>query len=359
MVIEMKKNIYAYTLVELEIFIESIKEKKFRAKQIFDWIYQKRVNSFQDMNNLSKDLISKLEENFDIFLLELDMMQESSDGTAKFLFKVRDGHYIESVLMAHDYGHSVCVSTQIGCKMGCTFCASTIGGIERNLDAGEIVSQVVEIQKYLDKKNERVSSIVIMGSGEPFDNFDNTMKFIEIINHEKTLNIGARHITVSTSGIVPRIIEFADMNLQVTLAISLHATTNAVRSMIMPVNRAYPLEKLIESIKYYTRVTNRRVSLEFGLLNGVNDSVEEAKRLANLVRPLLCHVNVIPINYVVESSYVKPTQNRINHFVGILVEEGINVTVRREKGTDIDAACGQLRAKKSNLIKEEHVCQEV
>ncbi len=353
----MKDNIYAYTLQELENYLTNINEKKFRASQIFDWLYQKRIDSFSKMNNLPKSLIGKLEESFDIKVLEYDMKQESVDGTVKFLFKVRDGHYIESVLMEHNYGYSVCVSTQIGCKMGCTFCASTLGGIIRNLDAGEIVSQVVEMQKYLDKKSKRVSSVVIMGSGEPFDNFDNTMKFIEIINHEKTLNIGARHITVSTSGIVPRIYQFADMNLQVTLAISLHATTNAVRSMIMPVNKAYPLEKLIEAIRYYNDVTNRRVSLEFGLLNGVNDTVEEAKRLADLVSPLLCHVNVIPINYVMERGYEKPSQNRINVFVKALEDRGINVTVRREKGADIDAACGQLRAKKANLDYKENVCQ--
>ncbi len=346
----MKNNIYNYTLNELISYFETIHEKKFRAGQVFDWLYQKRVNSFDEMKNLPKTLIEKLESAFDIQLLTLETKQESSDHTVKFLFQLRDGHYIESVLMEHNYGYSVCVSTQVGCKMGCTFCASTIGGMIRNLDSGEIVSQVVEIQKYLDKTNERVSSIVVMGSGEPFDNFSNTMKFIDIINSEKTLNIGARHITVSTSGIVPRIYEFSDLNLQVTLAISLHATTNTVRNVIMPVNRAYPLEQLIEAIKYYNQKTNRRVSLEFGLLNGVNDSVEEAKRLASLVRPLLCHVNVIPINHVLEADYEKPTQAGINRFVNALEDEGINVTVRREKGADIDAACGQLRAKKANLL---------
>ncbi len=355
----MRNNIYAYTLDELEDYFIKLNEKKFRAKQVFDWLYQKRVNAFSDMNNLPKNLIEKLEENFDINILTLDMKQESKDGTIKFLFQVRDGHYIESVLMAHQYGYSVCVSSQIGCKMGCTFCASTIGGIVRDLDSGEMVSQVVEIQKLLDKDNKRVSSVVVMGSGEPFDNFYHTMKFIDIINHEKTLHIGSRHITVSTSGVVPKIYEFADMNSQVTLAISLHATTNAVRSMIMPINRAYPLEQLIDAVKYYNQVTNRRVSFEFGLLNGVNDTVEEAKRLANLVKPLLCHVNVIPINDVMETHYEKPKHMKINQFVKVLEKNGINVTIRREKGTDIDAACGQLRAKKGNLKKKENVCQEV
>ncbi len=352
----MKNNIYSYTLEELGTFLENINEKKFRANQIFDWLYQKRVSDFDDMKNLSKALIEKLKVLFDINILELDMKQESKDNTVKFLFKVRDGHFIESVLMEHNYGYSVCVSTQIGCKMGCTFCASTIGGIERNLEVGEIISQVVEIQKYLDKVNKRVSSIVIMGSGEPFDNFDNTMKFINLINNEKTLNIGARHITISTSGIVPRIYQFADLNTQVTLAISLHASSDSIRNVIMPVNRAYPLGKLIDAIKYYNKVTNRRVSLEFGLLNGVNDSVEEAKHLAYLIKPLLCHVNVIPINYVMEANYEKPTTEGINRFVNVLEKAGVNVTVRREKGSDIDAACGQLRAKKNKSFQEEETC---
>ncbi|MDF2699731.1 MAG: rRNA ((2503)-C2)-methyltransferase [Haloplasmataceae bacterium] len=354
----MKNNIYSYTVKELEHYFESINEKKFRAKQVFEWLYKQRVNAFSEMKNLSKNLIEKLENEFDIHILELDMKQESIDGTVKYLFKVRDGHFIESVLMEHEYGYSVCVSTQIGCKMGCTFCASTIGGVARSLDAGEIVDQVLEIQKLIDPDHKRVSSIVLMGSGEPFDNFENTMKFIDIINDEFTLNIGARHITVSTSGIVPRIIEFADMNSQVTLAISLHATTNITRSLIMPVNRTYPLEKLIEAIEYYNKKTNRRVSLEFGLLDGINDSEEEALRLANLIRHLLCHVNLIPINYVRERKYEKPSQNRIHRFAKVLEDEGINVTVRREKGSDIDAACGQLRAKKAKLIPEEELCQK-
>lgn len=349
----MKTNIYSYTLEELENYLLDINEKKYRAKQIFDWLYNKRVDTFNQMTNLPKTLINKLNEDFDIEILKLDTLQVSKDGTKKFLFELRDGHYIESVLMAHDYGYSVCVTTQIGCRMGCTFCASTLGGMVRNLDSGEIVSQIVEIQKHLDEDKERVSSIVIMGSGEPFDNFENTMKFIKIINHEKTLNIGARHITVSTCGVVPKIYEFADMNLQVTLAISLHATTNITRSVIMPINRAYPLEKLLEAVIYYNEVTGKRVSFEFGLLNGINDNIEEAKRLANLVKPLLCHVNIIPINYVLERGYEKPSQERIKSFIKVLEDEGINVTVRREKGADIDAACGQLRAKKAKLLEKE------
>jgi 23S rRNA (adenine2503-C2)-methyltransferase len=350
MVRKMKKNIYSYTLKELEEYFLSIGDKKFRAKQVFEWLYKSRVHSFDEMSNLSKAIRDRLTEDFEISVLKTDMKQESKDGTIKFLFELHDGHFIESVLMEHTYGYSVCVTTQVGCKMGCTFCASTLGGVERNLESGEIVAQVVEIQKELDKRDKRVSSIVIMGSGEPFDNFENTMRFIELINDENTLNIGARHITVSTCGIVPRIYEFADLNTQVTLAISLHATTNVVRSTIMPINRAYKLEKLIEAIEYYNKVTNRRVSLEFGLLNGINDSEEEALRLTELIKHLLCHVNLIPINYVMERDYEKPSQERIKKFAEVLEKNGINVTVRREKGSDIDAACGQLRAKKSKLL---------
>ena len=354
----MKDSIYSYSFEELKTFFEKYNEKKFRTEQVFDWLYKKRVSNFNEMKNLPVNLINLLNDYFDLKLLTLDMKQVSQDGTVKFLFQLRDGHFIESVLMEHDYGYSVCVSTQVGCKMGCTFCASTIGGVVRNLDAGEIFAQVIDIQKYLDKENKRVSSVVLMGSGEPFDNYTNTIKFIDLINDEKTLNIGARHITVSTSGVVPRIYDFADLNLQVTLAISLHATTNAIRSMIMPINRRYPLEELLKAVKYYNEKTNRRVTFEFGLLNGVNDSVEEAMRLASLVKPLLCHVNVIPINYVRERNYQKPSNNQIQNFVKVLKAEEINATIRREKGSDIDAACGQLRTKKSNLLNEEDLCQK-
>ena len=354
----MKKAIYSLTLQELEQYFETINEKKFRAKQVFDWIYQKRITDFSQMKNISKTIQEKLSGEFDIDVLTLDLKQESKDGTIKYLFEVRDGHYIESVLMEHEYGYSVCVSSQIGCRLGCTFCASTIGGVVRSLEAGEIVAQVMMIQRELDKRNERVSSIVLMGSGEPFDNYDQAMKFIDIIKSEHTLNIGARHITVSTSGIVPRIYDFANLNNQVTLAISLHATTNITRSMIMPINRRYPLEELLKAVKYYNEITNRRVSFEFGLLNGINDSEEEAMRLANLVKDILCHINLIPINSVRESKYEKPSKTRIKRFAEVLEREGIYVTVRREKGTDIDAACGQLRAKKAQLKSQEDLCQK-
>lgn len=351
----MKASIYGLTIEELKGFFEKHHEKGFRAKQVFDWLYKKRVSSFLEMKNLPKNVIDLLNDNFDIDILTLDMKQRSVDETEKFLFQVRDGHFLETVFMKHNYGYSVCVSTQVGCMRGCNFCASTIGGLIRNLESGEIMAQVIEVQKYLDKVQKRVSSIVLMGTGEPFDNYDNVMKFIDIVNGENSLNIGARHITVSTCGVVPKIYEFADLNSQVTLAISLHATNNTIRSMIMPVNRKYPLESLIDAVKYYNEKTKRRVTFEFGLLDGINDSVEEANRLAKLVKPLLCHVNVIPINYVKERNYLKPNQNRIMNFVKTLEKAGINVTIRREKGADIDAACGQLRAKKGKML-EEDVC---
>ncbi|ERJ13426.1 23S rRNA (adenine(2503)-C(2))-methyltransferase RlmN [Haloplasma contractile] len=347
----MKETIYSYKLDELKTWFKEHNEQPFRAKQVYNWLYNKRVKSFYEMTNIGKSLQDKLDQHFDIDILELETYQKSKDdGTIKYLYKLRDGHFIEAVLMRHDYGYSVCVTSQVGCKMGCTFCASTLGGVQRNLEAGEIVAQVIYIQRLIDESDERVSSIVLMGSGEPFDNFDAAMKFIDIINDEHTLNIGARHITVSTCGVVPNIYRFADLNTQVNFAVSLHATTNAARSMIMPVNRKYPIEDLLESIKYYNQVTNRRVSFEFGLLNGINDTKEEAIRLAKLIKHLKCHVNVIPINYVMERGYEKPTKERIKDFVKTLEEQGINATIRREKGSDIDAACGQLRAKKSNLM---------
>lgn len=347
----MKEAIYSYTRDELYQYFDSINQPTFRANQVFQWLYKKRITTFSEMTNLPKELRDTLDEQFDLTLLKCDLKQISKDGTVKFLFQTRDDYFIESVLMEHDYGYSVCVTTQIGCKMGCTFCASTLGGIERNLTSGEIVAQVMAIQRYLDETDERISSIVIMGSGEPFDNFKETMRFIEIINDEAGLNIGARHITVSTCGIVPKIYEFADLNLQVTLAVSLHATTNEVRSRMMPVNRAYPLETLIAAMKYYNDKTKRRISIEFGLVNGVNDTLEEADRLAKLVKPLFCHINLIPINYVFERGYEKPSLHTIQAFKRRLEDQGVNVTIRREKGSDIDAACGQLRAKRKQQLQ--------
>jgi 23S rRNA (adenine2503-C2)-methyltransferase len=340
-----KTSIYSLQVQEIKEWLTNNGEKPFRAEQIYDWLYKKRISSFEDMNNLSKSLRDKLSENFQITTLKTVIKQSSSDGTIKFLFELHDGYSIETVLMRHDYGNSVCVTTQVGCRIGCTFCASTLGGLKRHLEAGEIVAQVVTVQQALDETDERVSSVVIMGIGEPFDNYDNMMSFLKIINNDKGLMIGARHITVSTSGIVPKIYQFADENMQINFAISLHAPNTELRSRLMPINRAYKLDDLMKSVRYYIDKTGRRISFEYGLFGGVNDSVEHAEELASLLKGLKCHVNLIPVNYVPERDYVRTPKDKIFAFEKTLKNRGINVTIRREQGHDIDAACGQLRAK--------------
>lgn len=343
--IESKPSIYSLQIHELKEWLKEHNEMAFRGEQIFDWLYQKRVSGFEEMTNLSKKLRSLLEKHFTITTLKTLVQQASSDGTIKFLFELQDGFSIETVLMRHNYGNSVCVTTQVGCRIGCTFCASTLGGLKRNLEAGEIVSQVVKVQQVLDETEERVSSIVIMGIGEPFDNYDSMMSFLRIVNHEHGLNIGARHITVSTSGIIPKIYQFADENMQINFAVSLHAPNTEIRSRLMPINRAYKLEDLIKAVKYYTDKTGRRVSFEYGLFGGVNDREEHAIELAKLIKDLKCHVNLIPVNYVPERDYVRTPREQIFLFEKTLKSHGVNVTIRREQGHDIDAACGQLRAK--------------
>jgi 23S rRNA (adenine2503-C2)-methyltransferase len=340
-----KPSIYSFKLEDLKAWIEEQGEKPFRATQIFEWLYQKRVTTFDEMTNLPKDLREKLKENFVITTLKTLVQQTSKDGTMKFLFELHDGYSIETVLMRHDYGNSICVTTQVGCRIGCTFCASTLGGLKRNLEAGEIVAQVVKVQKALDEQGERVSSIVVMGIGEPFDNYDELIKFLKIVNHNKGLNIGARHITVSTSGIIPKIYKFADENMQINFAISLHAPNTELRTKLMPINKAYKLPDLMEAIRYYIEKTGRRVTFEYGLFGGVNDQIEHAEELAKLIKGLKCHVNLIPVNYVPERNYVRTPRDQIFAFERTLKKHGINVTIRREQGHDIDAACGQLRAK--------------
>ncbi|MBM7701816.1 23S rRNA (adenine(2503)-C(2))-methyltransferase RlmN [Metabacillus iocasae] len=340
-----KPSIYSLQLHELENWLVERGEKKFRGKQVYDWLYHKRVTAFDDMTNLSKGLRDLLKDNFSLTTLNTAVQQTSADGTMKFLFELHDGYTIETVLMRHEYGNSICVTTQVGCRIGCTFCASTLGGLKRNLEAGEIVAQVVKVQKALDEQGERVSHVVIMGIGEPFDNYDEMLSFLKIINSDEGLNIGARHITVSTSGIIPKIYKFADESLQINFAISLHAPNNEIRSRLMPINRAYKLPELMESIKYYTEKTGRRISFEYGLFGGVNDQAEHAEELATLIKDLKCHVNLIPVNYVPERDYVRTPREQIFEFERILKKRGINVTIRREQGHDIDAACGQLRAK--------------
>lgn len=341
----LQKSIYSLQLDELKDWLKSQGEKPFRAEQIFDWLYKKRAVSFEDMSNLSKALRDKLNEHFVLTTLDTIIQQTSSDGTIKFLFEMHDGKSIETVLMRHEYGNSVCVTTQVGCRIGCTFCASTLGGLKRNLEAGEIVAQVVKVQQALDETDERVSSIVIMGIGEPFDNYDNMLSFLKIVNHEKGLNIGARHITVSTSGIIPKIYQFADENMQINFAVSLHAPNTELRSRLMPINRAYKLPELMDAVRYYVNKTGRRISFEYGLFGGVNDQVEHAEELAKLVKGLKCHINLIPVNYVPERDYVRTPKSQIFKFERTLRDRGVNVTIRREQGHDIEAACGQLRAK--------------
>lgn len=340
----MRKYIYSYTRLELEEYFLSIGEKKFRAQQVWEWLYVKRVKCFQDMTNLSKQLIEQLETNFVIDSLEQVKLEVSNDGTRKYLFKLTDGKLIETVLMKHNYGNSICVTTQVGCNIGCSFCASGLLKKQRDLESGEIVAQIMSVQRDLDEMNERVSHVVVMGIGEPFDNYTNFMKFIRVINDAKGLAIGSRHITVSTSGIVPKIHEFANEEMQVNLAISLHSANNETRSQIMKINQVYPLEMLKEAIDYYISRTNRRITFEYLLLKGVNDSDQAAKELAQFAKNKLVYVNLIPYNAVDESGYEQSTKEQVMRFYDLLKKQNINVTIRREHGSDITAACGQLRA---------------
>ncbi|MDE5977207.1 MAG: 23S rRNA (adenine(2503)-C(2))-methyltransferase RlmN [Turicibacter sp.] len=343
------KSIFSLDIEEWQNWLAENKQPKFRAKQIFDWLYKKRVHSIEEMNNLPKDLKQLLKETFDFTTLSERAKQIATDGTTKFLFELADGNLIETVLMRHSYGYSVCVTTQVGCRIGCKFCASTLSGLKRNLEAGEIVAQVLRVQQYLDETEGRVSHIVVMGIGEPFENYENLTRFIHIINDDKGLNIGARHITVSTSGIVPKIYDFANDHPQVSFAISLHAPTDELRTQLMPINRAYSLEKLMAASKFYIKQTNRRLTFEYGLIKNVNDTVECANKLADLLRGMNCHVNLIPVNYVPERGFDRTPIEHIEQFEKVLKKRGINATVRRELGSDIDAACGQLRAKEGAL----------
>ena len=352
----MKKSIYGLTPEQLAEWLIEHGQKRFRAEQIWDWLYKKRVTNFSDMKNINKECIEQLEEQFVIQTLEQTVKQESADGTIKFLFKMQDGNLIETVLMKFPYGYSVCVTTQVGCNIGCSFCASGLLKKSRDLVGGEIVEQIMKVQHHLDDKglNERVSHIVVMGIGEPFDNYTNLMDFLRVVNAQKGLGIGARHITVSTSGLAHKIRDFADENLQVNLAVSLHAPNDELRTSIMKINRAFPINKLMASIDYYLETTNRRITFEYILLNDVNDHVAEAKELARLLanKRHLSYVNLIPYNPVDEhGQYSRSTPEAIRSFYETLKGAGINCGVRHEQGTDIDAACGQLRSKQIKKIK--------
>ncbi len=339
-----KTDILSYNPEELEKFILMLDEKKFRADQIFDWLHNKNVSSFEEMKNISKATIAKLDELTYIPKLAIDdKLVSQEDGTVKYLFELKDGNYVESVFMKYNHGNAVCISTQVGCKMGCTFCASTVNGFIRNLTPGEMLGQIYEIQK---DTGERVSNVVLMGSGEPLENFENVIKFIENVNAEKGLNISQRSITLSTCGLVDKMYELAEMKLKINLAVSLHATNQDTRASIMPIANKFQLDELLKACKYYGDVTKRRVTFEYALIHGVNDSVVQANELGRKIKGSLSHVNLIPVNKVSENNFEKSKNRAIKDFANILKSMGIEVTVRRELGNDINAACGQLRNSK-------------
>lgn len=340
----MPKDIRALTIEELTSEITQMGFPQFRAKQIYSWIQEKCVSSFEEMTNIPRDLRTALSEKFSFYGCKINTKLVSKiDGTVKYLFELYDGEYVESVVMKYKYGYSICVSSQVGCKMGCTFCASAIGGFVRQLSAGEMLSEVFTAQKDLGVK---INHLVLMGTGEPLDNFDNVMRFIELLTDEKGQNMSIRHISLSTCGIVPKIYELADKKLGLTLSVSLHAPNDEIRSRSMPVNSRYNIDELLTACRYYENKTGRRISFEYAMIKGLNDSDGAAKELASRLKGTLCHVNLIPVNNVRERNYEKSTQDRQKQFADILEKSGITATVRRTLGSDINASCGQLRASK-------------
>jgi len=323
-------------------------EKKYRAEQIFHWIYKENVTNFDEMTNLPEALREKLKENFDLHVFKIIRKQESKDGTKKYLFDVLDNNAIESVLMEYKHGKTICVSSQVGCKMGCKFCASTGVKFARSLEAGEIVEQLLAIER---DENVHISNLVFMGIGEPLDNYDNVMKAIKLLNNPKGINMGARHISISTSGLVPNIYKLADKNIQCTLSISLHSSNNEKRSSMMPVNNLYNIQELMKACRYYIEKTNKRISFEYALAKDNNDNLQDAQDLVKLLHGMLCHVNLIPINKIDNGKYTKSTNENIIKFRDYLNAHGIVATIRRELGSDIDAACGQLRKKEVSKWK--------
>ena len=343
-----KTDIKSLTLEELKEYFKGMGEKPFRAGQLYQWMHEKLAASYDEMTNLSRELREKLKETTTYVSLEQVCVRISQiDGTRKYLFRLEDGNVIESVLMKYKHGNSVCISSQVGCRMGCRFCASTLDGLERNLLPSEMLDQIYRIQK---DTGERVSNVVVMGSGEPMDNYDNLIRFIRLLSGEGGLNISQRNITVSTCGIVPRIRQLAEENLAITLALSLHAPNDEVRKSLMPVARVYPISEVLDACHYYFEKTGRRLTFEYSLVQGVNDNLEEARALVHLIKDQHGHVNLIPVNPIKERDYVQSGKKAIEAFQGYLEKNGINVTVRREMGRDIDGACGQLR--KSYIDKE-------
>ncbi|MBQ3029608.1 MAG: 23S rRNA (adenine(2503)-C(2))-methyltransferase RlmN [Agathobacter sp.] len=336
-----KIDIKSMNQKELISFMEELGEKAFRAKQVYQWMHEKRVDSFDEMTNISKKLIEVLKEKTYLTSLKKEEVQTSKlDGTKKYLFLLEDGNVIESVLMRYKHGNSVCISSQVGCRMGCRFCASTLDGLVRGLTAGEMLDQIYQIGKDI---GERISNVVVMGTGEPLDNYDNLLKFIELLTDENGINISQRNLTVSTCGIVPKMRELAEENLAITLALSLHASNQQKRLELMPVANKYDIHGVIDACKYYFDKTGRRITFEYSLVGGVNDTDEDAKELVHLIRGINCHVNLIPVNPIKERDYVQSNAKVIEAFKNKLEKSGINATVRREMGRDIDGACGQLR----------------
>lgn len=336
-----KIDIKALTLEELKASLKTIGEKEFRAKQIYEWLHVKLARSFDEMTNLSKELRTKLASEYELVCVtELERYESKIDGTVKFLFRLPDGNVVECVLMKYHHGNSVCISSQVGCRMGCRFCASTLGGLTRNLRTSEMLDEVYQLQRL---SGERVSNIVIMGTGEPMDNYDNFVKFVRMISSLDGLNISQRNITVSTCGLVPKMRALAEEGLSITLALSLHAPNDEERVKIMPVANSYKLQDVLNACDYYYEKTGRRISYEYSLVDGVNDTAACAKELSRLLKGKNCHVNLIPVNPIKERDYKRSTGNNIQDFKNILEKNRINVTIRREMGSDINAACGQLR----------------
>lgn len=337
----MKTDIKSLNFDELKEEITGLGEKSFKAGQIYSWLHKKWVNDFDEMTDISKDLREKLKKNYDIYNCSIEKKLVSVyDDTVKYLFKLHDGELIESVVMKYKYGYTICVSSQVGCKMGCTFCASGIAGFVRNLAPSEILSQIYAAQKDL---NIRISHIVMMGVGEPLDNFENVMKFLDLVSNEKGINIGMRNISLSSCGVVSGIYALMEKKLQLTLSISLHAPNDTIRSKTMPVNKRWGIDELLKACRDYTKATSRRISFEYAMISGVNDSDDCAHELGKRLKGMLCHVNLIPVNSVKERDYRKSSDNRIRQFIRVLEKYGINVTVRRTLGSDINASCGQLR----------------
>lgn len=345
------ENILDFTLKELELWCDNNNEKSFRAKQIISWIYKLNFN-FEEMKNLPKSLIEKLNRNFYIGIPKvIEEYKSKIDETHKLLLMFKDGNIIETVIMKYKHGYSICVSTQIGCRMGCKFCASTLDGKVRDLTAGEIISQILIAQKLIDS---RISNIVLMGSGEPLDNYENVIRFLDIVNAEYSLNIGQRHITLSTCGIVPKIYDLADKDYSITLAISLHATDDKKRQEIMPIANKYSINDILKACNYYINKTGRRITFEYSLVKDVNDGIEDAKSLGRMLKGMLCHVNLIPVNQVRENSFKRATEKSVKEFENIIKNIGVEVTVRREMGSDINAACGQLRRSYIDTLVDKH-----